>query len=440
MFFKKKDKGEEPAKNAKVEEPRREAPRQEAPRAAAPAPQPQQAARAPSAAPPSPIQANQGPGAAINAALTAAQGPAGAPRSSDSLFAQARAADQLAQSGDGVHKQAAKDLAAGQLDKGFDALEAAAKKISDRAAASRVWSMIGGLAFNVAAGRSRAAYEQCFQVEPRRFWDCIFLARLRGISGQIVEAHNAATAAVSAAGDDVEKGLARSELGMIALANNEAPYALQHAEESIALARRAGCGVGGMRDFVGRLVLLGDAALTVRERARSLAAYTEALGLVRRDAEAAPNDKTLAMALCEVLEKCAAAAYDQDPAAAMKFIDEAIAIRRRLQPALSPIDGKRGLAQSLTLKAELLRSGKDSAGAKAAYDESLALARQIGEAAPKDPVAQRDVWAAMWRMAVAEAGMDWRQVAGAMERMESQGALDDNGKKFLGEARRRAAA
>lgn len=443
MFFKKKDKAEpakadaKPAAPAAREEPRREERRPEPPRAAAPAPQPAAAPRPAS----QPAPAGKGPGGVIDAALNAARGPKGAPVSIESLIAQARAADRLAQSSDPTDQQAAKALAAGQIEQGFNALQQAADAFykAGNANAPNAWRTLGALAFNVAAGRSKLAYEHLFNFQPRQFWDCIFLARLRGIGGQMPEAHEAASAAVAVASDDVERGLARAELGLIALASNDAAQALQHAEESIAMARRAGAGPSGQRDLIGRLVLLGDAALATSETARARAAFVEALALVRKDGQAAPTDTTVARAVCEVLEKCAAA-HASEPAVSAKYIDEAVTLRRRIQPALSATEGKRGLAHTLTLKAELARTGGDQAGAKAAFEESLALARQLGEADPKNASAQREVWVAMWRMAVANAGMDWRQVASAMERIDSAGGLDEDGKRFLGEAKRRAAA
>jgi tetratricopeptide (TPR) repeat protein len=449
MFFKKKDKGEAPKANGKAPEPPREERRPEPPRAAAPpppaAPPPQAARPAPQPPPQAPSSGSRGPGAAIDAALNAARGPAGAPPSAPSVLAQARAADLLAQSSDSTDKAAAQNLAAGRIDQAFDALQAAAQKINDegrdKIGAANRWRTLGALAFNVQAGRSKWAYEHLFNFEPRQFWDCIFLARLRGLGQQLEQAKEAATTALSVAANDAEKGAARAELGLIALATKDGAQAIQHAEESIAIARRVGAGPGGPRDFLARLVLLGDAALAVGEGARARAAFTEALDLVKRDAQANPSDSTIARAMCEVLEKCAAsAAHGKDHAAAKAQIEEALGIRRRVQSALTPVEGKRGVSQTLVLKAELMRAAGDGAAAKAAYEESLGLLRQVAEAEPRNGMAQRDVWVAMWRMAVANIGMDWRQVVGAMERMDSAGALDEDGKRFLGEAKRRAAA
>lgn len=441
MFWKKKDKGEDP----KAAEPAREAPRAAAapqPRPEPPRTQPPPQAPRPSAPPqaqPAPAAAaGKGAGAAIDAALTARRGPQGAPVSPDSMAAQARAADRLAASGESVDQQAARDLAAGQIDRGLDALRDAAEKV--KSSPDR-WRVLGALAFNVDAGRAKWAYEHLYSFEPRQFYDCLFLARLRGLGGQIADAREAATAALNVAANDVERGIAHGELGLIAIASKETATAMRHAEEAVAIGRRAGCGAGGPRDLVGRLVLQGDAALLAEQHAKARAPLAEALGLIRKDAQAAPSDTGVARAVCEVLEKCAAAASGAgDHAAAKGQIDEALNIRRKLVSALPGADGRRGLAQSLMMRAEMLRAAGDAAGARASYEECLGLLRQVGEAAPRDLVAQREVWVTMWRMAVNNVGMDWRQVVASMEAMDRNGALDEDGRKFLGEAKRRAAA
>ncbi len=432
MFFKKKDKGEAPKgkdkAEARREEPRREEPRRQEPQHA---PEPQRGQALPAAA-----STSKGPGASIDAALNTRRGPRGAPVSPESAAAQMRAADALASSSDAVDRAAARDIAAGDIDKGFEALQTAAQAAGQRGAER--WRTLGALAFNVDAPRAKFVYENLFNFQPRQFWDGIYLARLRGIGQQLDQAREAADGALQAAANDGDRATARSELGLISVATKDGPGALAHAEAAIAL----GKGAATPRDMVVRQILLGDAALITGEHARARAAFADALDAAKRIGAAAPNDTVLARGVCEVLEKCAAAAAsDKDHPAALKHIDEALNIRRRLGSALPPADAKRGVAQTLNLKGELLRVANDAAGAKAAFDEGLQLVREISEANPRDPAAQRDHWGVLWRMAsTAGAGVGWPQVVSTMERMQSAGALDQDGRRYLDEAKRRAAA
>ncbi len=432
MFWKKKDKDEAPApkgKDKEKAEARREEPRREEPRRQ----EPQRGQPAPSAAATS---GSKGPGASVDAALSARRGPKGAPLSPEVVAAQTRAADTLANAGDSVDRAAARDIAAGDIDKGFEALQTAAQAAGQRGADR--WRVLGALAFSVDAPRAKYAYEHLFNFQPRQFWDGIYLARLRGIGQQLDAANEAATTALDAAANDAERGLARCELGLIAIAANDGPGALAHAEAAIALGKASGT----PRDAVIRHVLLGDAALMTNEHGKARAAFAEALDGAKRLGASAPTDSTLARGVCEVLEKCAAAAASgKDHEAAQKFVEEALSIRRRLGNALPPADAKRGVAQTLNLKGELRRAANDAAGAKAAFEEGLGLVRQISEANPRDPAAQRDHWGVLWRMAgTTGTGVEWRQVVSTMERMQSAGALDQDGRRYLDEAKRRAAA
>ncbi len=447
MFFKKKDKGgaeESPPSQSKAPSAPAPAAPQPAPapaQARAPAPPPAASAPSPQAAqrPSTPPAAGTGKGAAIHAALSAAAGRAGAPGSAESLAAQKLAADALAD-GDPAARAIGADLVAGQFDKGFTALRTLAEGAGP--AAGEKWRLLGQLAFNVDAARAKFAYEMLFNLHPRRFWDCIFLARLRGIHGQRIEAREAADAALAAAGGDLERGIAHVELGLIAMSANEARRALQHAEQAVALGRKTGPGPGGERDAIGRVVLLGDAALRAGDIARARTVYAEALAEARKLGAANPTDTTLARGVCEMLEKtAAAAAMDKAHDIARASLEEALNIRRKLLPVLAPIDGQRGLVQSLNLRAETAIAAGDAAAATAALEESLGVARQISADHPGDPMAQRNMWTVMWRMAQMQSpGVGWREVAQTMERMLGAGALDPEGVQFLDEARKRAAA
>lgn len=441
MFFKKKDKGgETPAKGApeaRREESRREEPRREEPRRQEP---PRQSAPTPQAAPPPPAApAKPGAGAAIDAALAKARGPAGAPISFEALTAQTAAADRLASSNDPADREAARDLAAGAIEKGFSTLFSAAGK--DPAQAAARWRTLGALAFTVDARQSRFAYLSAFNLPERQFWDGIWLARLRGQTGELVEALEAADMAGNLAANDAERSIAHCEYGLILNAGGDNEKALKHAEQAIALAPLANT-PETQRQAVVRLVLLGSAAQALQDLPRARKAFADALALGRQLGSAAPRDPLLAVAVCELLEKCGlAASLDKDHAAAVASIEEALNIRRRLSSVLPVTEVDRGIARSLTMKGELLLQAGDGTSAAAAFDESLRLLRKLAETQPQNPAAQQELWRTMWHMASAQGpGPHWNAVVATMEKMQNGGALDAEGRRFLEEGRRRVPA
>ena len=440
MFFKKKDKGETPAKAA-APEPRREEPRREEPRrqeARREEPRRQETARqAAPVAPPAP-PARAGAGASVDAALVKARGARGAPVSFESVAAQAAAADVLASSSDPADRAAARDLAAGETEKGLGGLFTAAQANPSDAAR---WRTLGALAFNVDASRSRFAYLSAFNLPARRFWDGIWLARLRGLSSDLSGAVEATDIAGNLATNDAERAVAHTELGLIMSAGKQPDKALKHAEEALALGG-APVSTDMQRQAVVRHMLIGDAALDLNDLPKARKALAAALEFARKLGAAAPKDLALAIGVCEVLEKNTVAAIAaQDNAAAKTAIDEAVSIRRRLASAQSLVELERGLARSLTVKGEVARNSGDTPGANAAFQECLNLVRKISDAHPRDEAAQRELWRTMWHVAsVQGAGGHWNQVVAAMEKMQAGGVLDPEGRRFLEEGRRRVPA
>ena len=428
MFFKKKDKGAAPAKaeapaKAAVAEPRREETRRQEP-----------ARQAQPAAPPVKV----GAGAAIDAALTKARAPKGAPASFESVAAQTAAADVLASSSDPADRAAARDIAAGEIERGFSGLYTAAD--ADLAGGAARWRTLGALSFAIDTTRSQDAYLSAFKSPARQFWDCIWLARLRGFNGKLLEAAQTVEVAGTLASTDSERAVAHCEFGQILYAGSEMEKALQHAESAVALAGQAATPDQQHRAIT-RFILLGDVALALNQPDKARKAMADALGVARKLGAAAPKDATLALGICEILEKNAtAAAAANDNAAASVVIEEAIGLRRRVGSALSHGDVDRGLARALSIKGEVLRAAGNGAGALAAFEESLALVRKIGAARPRDLSAQRDLWRTMWHIAsFQDSNVDWGQVVGAMEKMLAVGALDKEGLRYLEEGRRRRA-
>ena len=435
MFFKKKDKGEAPAKAA-APEPRRDEPRREEARREENWRQEPARQAAPVAPPAAPARA--GAGASVDAALVKARGGKGAPVSFEAVAAQAAAADVLASSSDPADRAAARDLAAGETEKGLNGLFAAAQANPLNAAR---WRTLGALAFNVDASRSRFAYLSAFNLPERRFWDGIWLARLRGLSSDLSGAVEATDVAGNLAANDAERAVAHTELGLIMAAAKQPEKALKHAEEALLLGGRPTT-TDMQRQAVVRYMLLGDSALDLNDLSKARKALADALEVARKLGAAAPKDVTLAIGVCEVLEKNTVAAIAaQDNAAAKAAIDEAVSIRRRLASAVKLPDLDRGLARSLTVKGEVARNAGDTAGANAAFEECLNLVRRISDAHPRDEAAQRELWRTMWHVAsVRGAGGHWNQVVAAMEKMQAGGVLDPEGRRFLEEGRRRVPA
>lgn len=108
-------------------------------------------------------------------------------------------------------QEAARDLAAGDVTAGFDALEREAR--AAEASAAEKWQRLGALAAGVDTARARAAYEQAFRLDPTDFWTCVMLARLRQQAGDLRAAGEAARAAKQAVRTDRERYVANFWVG-----------------------------------------------------------------------------------------------------------------------------------------------------------------------------------------------------------------------------------
>jgi tetratricopeptide (TPR) repeat protein len=365
------------------------------------------------------------------------------PTSAEAVAAQDAAATALAAAADPSGRAAASELANGAIEQAFSTLEQDARAATDDAAEK--WRRLGALAFGVDATRARIAYEEAYRLDIDDFWTCVFLARLRALNGQMDAAQECALAARDAAGTEDQVSLAHAEMAQIALGAGDARAARDAGGEAVDAARaalqRRPDHPALLRDLAARLVLLGDAEISLGEVAAARSAYSEALALVRKLGHAAPSDPSLARAVADCLEKVAAAQSRlTEHGEAVKTCEESVSIRRRLL-AFEPNGSitARGLAGALNTLGEVRRMAGDAAGARAAFDEGLALARRLADAEPGNPALQREVWVAMWRMAqMGGAGIEWAQVAQTMEVIASRGALLQADERFLAEARRRA--
>jgi tetratricopeptide (TPR) repeat protein len=427
MFWKKKSKDEgtvaAPAA-APREEPRRpDPPRQEARR--------EETRRdAPTAA--SPSSGDQK--GRLVAALTG-----GSPVNPEVAVAQARAIDSLL--ADPALRGAVQDLLERRADRAFEALE----RDADAARSPEKWSRAGALMLTADGPRARRVLEKAFAANQGHFWSNIFLARLRGGGGEFQPALDAASAALMAARTPDERGVAHAEIATIAMVQRQPDLAVQHAGFAVEISHdsiKAGArDAYALRDYVARLVMLGDACVSNSDVGSAGAAYLTALEGARKLAAADPKHPDLVRGVAEILEKTAASASSaQDHAAAARYGEEAVGIRSRMFESGRDAPTAVALAGSLNTFGEVKRQSGDLVGARGLFEEAMAVARQAIALDASNVGAKREVWSIMWRLAtMGGAGVSWRDVVAAMEGMANNGGLNAKDRPFYEEAKKRAA-
>jgi len=132
--------------------------------------------------------------------------------------------------------EAAKELAEGDFEEGFEDLKAVARK--DMANAARKWRDIGALAYDRAPGEALSAYREATALDRLDFWAWIYLARLeQSHAGNLSAARAAAEAALDVAGSDYEKMVAFNDRGDILIAAGELSEAKAGYEKGLVVAR-----------------------------------------------------------------------------------------------------------------------------------------------------------------------------------------------------------
>jgi hypothetical protein len=102
---------------------------------------------------------------------------------------------------------------------------------------------------------------------------------------------------------------------------------------------------------------------------------------------------------------------------------------------------QRDVSVSLTKLGDVLVAQGDLAGAKQRYQESAEILKRLSAADPSSARLQRDVSVSLWKLAgIAGSGVSWRQVAEAFEAMQGRGILAPADRRFIEEARKKAAA
>lgn len=445
MFWKKKPKDETPKEDSKaaaarpepVREERRPEPPREQPREQPRAPAP--VASAPAATPraAAPPAAGGDVRARVLAGLAARSGGLAAPDSPESERARAAAADSLLS--DPNARQIVQLIAEEKSADAFALLERDAP-----AGGAAAWRRAGALMYGVDGPRALKAFEAAFAQDQTDFVGALLLARLRGMTANADGANLAAAAAVLAAKTIDERGVAHTDLALIAMARDDFSSAINHgklAVEAQQSAITAGArDANALRDFIMRLSILADATVSSGAPSEARPYYEEALLGARKLANVDPSHVPLLRGVAELLEKAGATASSaNDHAAAVKHADEAVQLRRRLFVGGSDASSERALASALNTQGEVRRLAGDTTGAFAAFQEALETARKASARNPLDVAAKREVWSVLWRVAVMEdSPARWRQVVEAMEMLATNGGLSPRDQAFYDEARKRA--
>lgn len=133
-------------------------------------------------------------------------------------------------------REAARDLAQGDLEQGFAVLEREARAAEAMAAVK--WRRLGALATGVDTARARAAYEEAFRIDPGDFWTCVFLARLRRQAGDLEAAQVALGSMAAAANSEREHAVANNEAGDVLFRAGDVAGARLRYEASLEVAER----------------------------------------------------------------------------------------------------------------------------------------------------------------------------------------------------------
>jgi tetratricopeptide (TPR) repeat protein len=175
--------------------------------------------------------------AQIEAILAAVSPAAGAPPLGvEAEAAKKGAVVRLVTDTAAAAREAARDLAQGDVRGGFDVLEREARMAEMQAAEK--WRRLGALARGVDTARARAAYEEAFHLQPGDFWTCVELARLRRKAGDLRAAIEAARAAERAARTEREHTVAESGLGDVLVLAGDLEGAKARFEASLRVRER----------------------------------------------------------------------------------------------------------------------------------------------------------------------------------------------------------
>jgi len=101
--------------------------------------------------------------------------------------------------------------------------------------AAERWRRLGALVAGVDTATALTAYESAFRLQPRDFWTCVELSRLRQCIGDLRGSEEAAAAAQRVATTDREVLVAYGEIGNVLVAQGDGPGALAAYRRGLAI-------------------------------------------------------------------------------------------------------------------------------------------------------------------------------------------------------------
>ena len=188
-------------------------------------------------------------------------------------------------------REAARDLARGDVREGFDVLERQARMAELQAAEK--WRRLGALARGIDTARARAAYEEAFRLQPSDFWTCVELASLRRRAGDLRAALEAARAAETAARTERERFVANITLADVLVLAGDLQGAKARFEASLLVSERLAEQNPGsaeaQRDLSVSMNKLGDVLVLAGDLQGAKARFEASLLVSERLAEQNPG-------------------------------------------------------------------------------------------------------------------------------------------------------
>lgn len=357
----------------------------------------------------------------IENAIRAAVG-VGAPGTPDAVRALRAAAEALVASPDSVSRTAINSFLAGRLGDAYQVLRDQASG-TDPQSLERL-RRLGALAFLVDVRIAQDAYEAAYAADRRDFWGCIYVARLRGLTGRLDGSKEAAEAALAEARTPRERSQAESELALIALGRSDGDAARRHSRAGVETMRA----VNAPDELAPSLTLLGDVSVMLGDYADAGSAYQEALSLYKSLGAAAPSDINIARSAADTQEKIATVISRQGRhQEAVAASAESVELRRRLLAARpGEVAELVAMAMSCNTFGDVRRSAGDLPGARTAFIEARGFAREAIGIRPNSARAHREAWMAVYRMAQIENTRPaWGEVVAAMDFARAHGALTE---------------
>jgi tetratricopeptide (TPR) repeat protein len=236
-------------------------------------------------------------------------------------------------------------------------------------------------------------------------------------SGDDIEWHHEAISEVDVRPEQRDSTATLTRVGDARVLAADRAGSLTAYEESLGIARTLAAADPGnlvsQRDLIVILTRVGDARLSLDDNAGALAAYEESLGIARTLAAPDPGDAVWQRALGVSLAKLANGRLAMgDYVGATASSKESLKIARTLGGADPGRAGwQRDLSVILVTVGDARLATGDGAGALADYEESLKIARTLAAADPGRADWQRDVSVSLERFGDVKLALNQRAAA-----------------------------